>query len=85
MRKSLVAILLIVLILTALLAGCGSKTQKFTGTLDDWDVAKMSVTINGTSYRLAAGMEAFVAKAEKGKTYEFTRDKYGSIIGAVPK
>jgi hypothetical protein len=88
MKLRYIALIVLIFFLAGMILACGSKepkTRKISGTLDNWTTNPPQVTISGTNYPAAAGMLKFVEKAEKGKTYEFTIDQFGNVIGATPK
>ena len=81
MFRNVLAIVLLAVIISAMFAGCdGGKTRVITGVLEDWDEANMTVIVDGISYKVAAGGEKWFEQGEKGKTYKFTIDEFGSVI-----
>jgi len=91
MRRDKIAILVLIVVFSATFIACGnggteeSKAKTWVGTLDSWDVANGTVTIDGSLYPIAVGMKDFEDRAEVGKKYEFKTDEHGNITVAAPQ
>ena len=90
MRRDKIFILILIVILSAAFIACGkdgeeSKAKTWVGTLDSWDLAAGTMTIDGTVYQVAKGLADFADQAEAGKKYEFKTDVHDHITNAVPQ
>jgi len=91
MRRDKITILILIVIFSMMFIACGkdegegSKAKTWVGTLDSWDVANGTVTIDGSLYPIAVGMKDFEDRAEVGKKYEFKTDEHGNITVAAPQ
>ncbi len=89
MRKNTLVILILVSVLAMMfISSCGNDDEGprvITGTLMNWNEENGTVNVDGSEYKVAEGMKAFVGQAEQGKSYEFTLDEHGNIIAAKPK
>lgn len=91
MRRDKITILILIVIFSMMFIACGkddgggSKAKKWVGTLDSWDIANGTMTIDGSIYPIADGMKDFEGLAEVGKKYEFRTDEIGNITAAIPQ
>ena len=91
MRRDKIFILILIVIFSATFIACGkdggegSKAKTWVGTLDSWDIAAGTMTIDGTVYQVAEGLKDFADQAEAGKKYEFKTDEHDHITNAVPQ
>jgi len=88
MRKNTIVIIIMISVLVMMfISSCGNDDEGprvITGTLMSWDAENGTVNIDGSDYKVAEGMKAFVGQAEQGKLYEFTMDEHHNIIAAKP-
>jgi len=91
MRRDKIAILVLIVVFSATFIACGnggteeSKAKTWVGTLDSWDIAAGTMTIDGTVYQVADGLKDFADRAEAGMSYEFKTDEHGNITVAAPQ
>ena len=91
MRRDKIAILVLIVIFSAMFIGCGngggeeSKAKTWIGTLDNWDIAAGTMTIDGTVFQVAEGLKDFADRAEAGMSYEFRTDVHGHVTHAIPQ
>jgi len=91
MRRDKIAILILIVVFSAMFIACGngdgegSKAKTWIGTLDNWDIAAGTMTIDGTVFQVAEGLIDSADQAEAGMKYEFTTDEHGHITIAKPQ